>query len=48
MGACIWKRVMYDMSCKCFPFFVNVEALLVNDDVHTKIWSYSVNSFSRY
>ena len=27
MGACIWKRVMYDMSCKRFQFFVNVEAL---------------------
>ena len=27
MGACIWKRVVYDMSCKRFQFFVNVEAL---------------------
>ena len=29
MGACIRKRVVYDMSCKRFHFFVNVEALLV-------------------
>ena len=28
MGACIWKRVVYDMMCKRFQFFVNVEALL--------------------
>ena len=28
MGACIRKRVLYDMSCKRFHFFVNVEALL--------------------
>ena len=28
MGAGIWKRVVYDMSCKRFQFFVNVEALL--------------------
>ena len=27
MGACIRKRVVYDMSCKRFQFFVNVEAL---------------------
>ena len=27
MGACIRKRVMYDMLCKRFHFFVNVEAL---------------------
>ena len=27
MGACIRKRVVYDMSCKRFYFFVNVEAL---------------------
>ena len=27
MGSCIRKRVVYDMSCKCFQFFVNVEAL---------------------
>ena len=30
MGACIRKRVMYDMSCKRFHFFVNVEALRLN------------------
>ena len=30
MGACIRKRVVYDMSCKRFQFFVNVEALFVN------------------
>ena len=30
MGACIRKRVVYDMSCKGFQFFVNVEALKVN------------------
>ena len=29
MGACIRKRVVYDMSCKRFQFFVNVEALSV-------------------
>ena len=29
MGGCIRKRVVYDMSCKRFQFFlVNVEALL--------------------
>ena len=28
MGACIRKRVVYDMSCKRFQFFVNVEALM--------------------
>ena len=28
MGSCIRKRVVYDMSCKRFHFFVNVEALL--------------------
>ena len=28
MGACIRKRVVYDMSCKRFQFFVNMEALL--------------------
>ena len=28
-GACIRKRVVYDMSCKRFQFFVNVEALFV-------------------
>ena len=28
MGACIRKRVVYDMSCKGIQFFVNVEALL--------------------
>ena len=28
MGACIRKRVVYDMSCKRFQFFVNVEALV--------------------
>ena len=33
MGACIWKRVVFDMSCKRFQFFVNVEAL----HVHTVI-----------
>ena len=27
MGACIRKRVVYDISCKRFQFFVNVEAL---------------------
>ena len=27
MGACKRKRVVYDMSCKRFQFFVNVEAL---------------------
>ena len=27
MDACIRKRVVYDMSCKRFQFFVNVEAL---------------------
>ena len=27
MGACIRKRVVYDMWCKRFQFFVNVEAL---------------------
>ena len=27
MGACIRKRVVYDMSCKHFQFLVNVEAL---------------------
>ena len=27
MGACIRKRVVYDMSCKHFQFFVNMEAL---------------------
>ena len=29
MGACIRKRVVYDMSCKRFHFFVNVEALVL-------------------
>ena len=33
MGACIRKRVVYDMSCKRFQFFVNVEALWVNSVV---------------
>ena len=28
MGACIRKGVVYDMSCKRFQFFVNVEALI--------------------
>ena len=28
-GACIRKRVVYDMSCKRFQFFVNVEALIL-------------------
>ena len=27
MGVCIRKRVVYDMSCKRFQLFVNVEAL---------------------
>ena len=27
MGACIRKRVVYDMSCKRLQVFVNVEAL---------------------
>ena len=27
MGACMRKRVVYDMSCIRFQFFVNVEAL---------------------
>ena len=27
MDACIRKRVVYDMSCKRFQFFVTVEAL---------------------
>ena len=31
MGVCIRKRVVYDMSCKRFQFFVNVEALHQND-----------------
>ena len=31
MAACIRKRVVYDMSCKRFQFFVNVEALGVDD-----------------
>ena len=31
MGACIRKRVVYDMSCKRFQFFVNVEALIPSD-----------------
>ena len=30
MGACIRKRVVYDMSCKRFQFFVNVEALYID------------------
>ena len=30
MGACILKRVVYDMSCKRFQFFVNMEALVVS------------------
>ena len=33
MGACIRKRVVYDMSCKRFQFFVNVEALVVLCDI---------------
>ena len=28
MGACIRKRVVFDMLCKRFQFFVNVEALV--------------------
>ena len=32
MGACIRKRVVYDMSCKRFHFFVNVEALIKIDN----------------
>ena len=28
MGTCIRKLVVYDMSCKRFQFFVNVEALV--------------------
>ena len=27
MGACMRKRVVYDMSCKRLQFFVNVKAL---------------------
>ena len=27
-GACIRKRVVYDILCKCFQFFVNLEALM--------------------
>ena len=30
MGACIRKHIVYDMSCKRFQFFVNVEALAMN------------------
>ena len=29
MSVCIRKRVVHDMSCKRFQFFVNVEALIV-------------------
>ena len=29
LGASIRKRVLYDMSCKRFQFFVNVEALVM-------------------
>ena len=29
MGACIQKRVLYDMSCKRFQCFVNMEALVM-------------------
>ena len=31
MGACIRKRVVYDMSRKRFQFFVNVEALMFDN-----------------
>ena len=34
MGACIRKRVVYDMSCKRFQFFVNVEALAKSHNGH--------------
>ena len=30
MGVCTRKRVVYDISCKRFQFFVNVEALVSN------------------
>ena len=33
MGACIRKRVVYDMSCTLFQFFVNVEALVVSEKI---------------
>ena len=32
MGACIRKRVVFDMSCKRFQFFVNVEALQLSNN----------------
>ena len=33
MGACIPKRVVYDMWCKRFQFFVNMEALVILQDL---------------
>ena len=38
MGACIRKRVVYDMSSKRFQFFVNVEALLLSKSLLTALF----------